>query len=261
MKYEEFFRHCLDLKKTFLCVGVDPDPEQLPAHFPRTSEGVYQFCKNLIDVTHDLSLAYKFNLAFFEIWGAPGWQILGRLLAELPPDVMTIGDAKRGDIGNSSRFYVQALFDTMGFNAATVSPYLGSESYAPFCASENHGAFVLCVTSNPSSLEIQEHGQPPLYLKVAEKVQEMNRLRNLGLVMGATKPEQLTEIRQRFPSLPFLIPGIGKQGGTAALALEVCRACGTGLINVSRSISFPETGKFPENIREATQKYSQQFQI
>ncbi len=262
MKYYEYFRNCLKEKSTFLCVGIDPDQEKLPTQFKKNPDGIYHFVQEVIDVTKDITPAYKFNLAFFELWGWKGWQILEKIISEMPNDVLIIGDAKRGDIGNSSRFYAKALFETLKFDAVTLSPYLGSDSIQPFIENESKGAFVLCVTSNPSGRELQEYGgDKPLYLKTADIVENLNKKKNLGLVIGATKPKQLINVRKQYPDLPFLIPGVGKQGGVIESAVEVCRTCGLGLINVSRSVIFPGIGKFPDNVRDAAEYYSRLLKI
>jgi len=260
MKYKDYFNHCIQTKGSFLCTGIDPDPERLPAGFSKGAQGVYKFVREVIRVTADLTPAYKFNLAFFELWGWRGIQVLERLISEAPEDILLIADAKRGDIGNSSKFYAKALLETMPFHSVTLSPYLGSDSILPFIENEKKGAFVLCVTSNPSGRELQEHGvSRPLYLKTAQIVQNLNDKKNLGLVMGATKPEQLLDVRKQFPELPFLIPGVGSQGGGVETAMAVCRENGLGLINVSRGILYPSEGTFPENVRMAAQHYRQLF--
>lgn len=260
MRYYEYFKNCVNEKNTFLCVGIDPDPEKIPPQFEKTANGIQKFVSEVISVTSDITPAYKFNLAFFEQWGWKGWQILEKIISNMPKDILLVGDAKRSDIGNSSRFYAKSLFETLGFHTVTISPYLGSDSILPFIEDESKGAFVLCVTSNPSGKEIQNHGsKQPLYLKVANIVCNLNTSKNLGLVVGATKPEQLIELRETFPNLPFLIPGIGKQGGSTEAAISACHTCGLGLINVSRSIIFPEKGDFPENVRNAAQKYAELF--
>lgn len=262
MNYITKLRKCLKEKNSFLCVGIDPDPEKLPDKFEKSVEGVFDFCKELIEATREFTPAYKFNLAFFEIWGWEGWQILEKLLALVPKDIFLVGDAKRGDIGNSSKFYAQALTKRLNFDSITVSPYLGSESILPFIEDENKGCFVLCVTSNPSGRELQDHGESkPLYQKTAEICASLNEKGNVGMVMGATKPEQLLEVREEFPDLPFLIPGVGSQGGAVETAVEACRRCGTGLINVSRGIIFAEGEEFPQNVAQAAQKYNELFKI
>ncbi len=262
MKYYEHFKNCINEKSTFLCIGIDPDPDKLPIKFGKNPDGVYQFAQEVINVTKDITPAYKFNLAFFELWGWKGWQILEKIISEMPDNVLLIGDAKRGDIGNSSKFYAKALFETLKFDAVTLSPYLGSDSIQPFIENESKGAFVLCVTSNPSGRELQEYGSgKPLYIKTADIVKNLNKRKNLGLVLGATKPEQLLDVRKQYPDLPFLIPGIGKQGGSTESAVEVCRTCGLGLINVSRSVIFPGEGKFPDNVRDVAKNYSRLLKI
>ncbi len=260
MQYKDFFPECLTLKRSYLCIGIDPDPAKLPHGFSADADGVYRFAKEIIDVTQAFTPAYKFNMAFFEIWGSKGWQALEKLLARVPKNILLISDAKRGDIGNSAKFYARAILENLPFQAVTLSPYLGSESILPFIEDASHGAFVLGVTSNPSGREIQDFGgAQPLYLKVAEIVQQINIRQNLGLVMGATKPAQLVTVRQMFPRLPFLIPGVGSQGGEVATAVKVCRECGAGLINVSRGILFPSEGTFPDNVARMAAYYQKQF--
>jgi orotidine-5'-phosphate decarboxylase len=260
MKFNQFFQKCLQKKATFLTVGIDPDPQKLPTGFAHTPQGVYNFCREVISATSDLIPAYKFNFAFFELWGWRGMRILERLIAEVPEDILLIADAKRGDIGNSAKFYARAILDTLNFRAVTISPYLGSDSLKPFIENDEKGAFVLCLTSNPAAGQLQEHGgEKSLYLRTAELVRELNTNRNLGLVIGATKPEQLISLRQQFPELPFLIPGIGHQGGETERAVMVCRQNGLGLINLSRGILYPEEGKFPDNIRTAAKYYHDLF--
>jgi orotidine-5'-phosphate decarboxylase len=262
MKYNDYFYRCIQRKGSFLCTGIDPDPEKLPDGFSKDVQGIYEFVREVIRVTADLTPAYKFNLAFFERWGWKGLQILEKLLSEVPQEILLLADAKRGDIGNSSKFYAKALLEEMPFHSATVSPYLGSDSILPFIEDESKGAFVLCVTSNSSGRELQEHGVPqPLYLKTAQIVQNLNDRKNLGLVMGATKPEQLLDVRKQFPELPFLIPGVGSQGGGVETAMAVCRDNGLGLINVSRGILYPLKGKFPDNVRAAAIHYQRLFKL
>ncbi len=259
MNYITKLKTSIKKKNTFLCVGIDPDPAKLPAKFEKNVDGVYEFCKEIINATKDYTPAYKFNLAFFEVWGWRGWKVLENLISEVPDDIFIIGDAKRGDIGNSSRFYAKALTQTLKFDSITLSPYLGSESIIPFIEDETKGAFVLCVTSNPSGRELQDHGEVPVYIKTAEICKSLNKFGNVGLVMGATKPEQLLEVNKEFPNLPFLIPGVGTQGGGVETAVEVCKNCGAGLINVSRGIIFAPGEDFPNNITNAVKKYNELF--
>ena len=262
MNYITKLKENLSQKNSFLCVGIDPDPNKLPDKFTKDVEGVFNFCYEIIEATKNYTPAYKFNLAFFEIWGWRGWQILEKLLEVVPDDIFLVGDAKRGDIGNSSKFYAKALTTTLDFDSITLSPYLGSESITPFIEDENKGCFVLCVTSNPSGRELQDHGaEKPLYLKTAEICKSLNTKGNVGMVMGATKPEQLLDVRNQFPNLPFLIPGVGTQGGSVDTAVKACRKSGAGLINVSRSIIFAKGGEFPKNVITAVKKYNKLFKI
>ncbi|MFP4546884.1 MAG: orotidine-5'-phosphate decarboxylase [Fidelibacterota bacterium] len=262
MNYITKLNESLERKNTYLCVGIDPDPAKLPDKFEQNVEGVFNFCKEVIEATKDFTPAYKFNLAFFEVWGWQGWKILENLLALVPEDIILLGDAKRGDIGNSSRFYAKALTETLNFDCITLSPYLGSESILPFIEDDSKGCFVLCVTSNPSGRELQDHGDSkPLYIKTAEICDSLNKKGNVGMVMGATKPQQLLDVREQFPGLPFLIPGVGSQGGAVDTAVEACKKNGAGLINVSRGIIFAPEGEFPDNVKNAAKKYSELFKI
>ena len=258
MNYLEKLKAANHDKGNYLCVGVDPDPDKIPDQFEKSASGVKAFCEKLIEVTKDITPAYKFNLAFFEIWGCHGWKVLEELVTQVPDDTFIIGDAKRGDIGNSSKFYAKALLQNIDFDSVNINHYLGSESITPFIQDAEKGVFVLCVTSNPSGRELQDHGEPKLYIKTAQICQQLNQKNNVGLVMGATKPEQLLEIRKQFSDMPFLIPGVGSQGGAVEAAVQVCNSIDAGLINVSRSISYPD-GQFPDNIRKSAQKYAKLF--
>ena len=259
MKFLEKLRNRSAEVDNYLCVGIDPDPDKFPNQFEKSPQGVLTFCKSLIDITSKKAAAYKFNLAFFELWGAKGFEVLSDLMNYVPEGIFTIGDAKKGDIGNSSKFYARAMYENFHFDSVTINPYLGSESIKPFIKDRTKGVFVLCVTSNPSGRELQDHGEPKLYQKTAQVCQQLDqKSKNVGLVMGATKPEQLIEIRRNFPEMPFLIPGIGSQGGTIEAAVQVCNKIEAGLINVSRGISFPE-GRYPENIKNAVDKYADLF--
>ena len=199
---------------SLLCIGLDPDPDLMP------QVGVLDFNRRIIDATCDLVCAYKPNLAFYEALGIEGMRALEETLAHIPDTIPVIGDAKRSDIGNTARAYARALFETFGFDAATVNPYLGYDSIEPFIEYSGKGVFVLCRTSNPGSAEFQElrlaEPQVPLYEMVAHRAKEWNRHGNIGLVVGATYPEELRRIRQLCPDMPLLIPGVGTQGGDLA---------------------------------------------
>ncbi|MCI0496960.1 MAG: orotidine-5'-phosphate decarboxylase [Thermoplasmata archaeon] len=223
---------------SLLCVGLDPDPDHLPAVVPRTPEGVLEFCLRTVEATREHAAAFKPNAAFFEAMGHEGVWVLEEVRRAIPRDRIAILDGKRGDIGNTARMYATAIFDRMGFDAATVSPYLGRESLLPFLERRDRGTFVLCRTSNPTAGEVQNArtGDVPLYIAIARMAAEMGD-GNAGLVVGATVPEAIAEVRRIAPAAPLLVPGVGAQGGDLAAPAA---ASGTGpvLINASRSIIY-----------------------
>lgn len=246
---------------SLLCVGLDPDPALLP---PDT--GVLEFNKAIIDATADLVCAYKLNFAFYEALDSDGFDCLKRSLDCIPPEIPAIGDAKRGDIGNTAKAYARAVFDVFGFDAVTANPYLGFDGLEPFLGYKERGVFILCRTSNAGakdfqSLTIAGTGKA-LFEVVADKAEEWNTNRNIGLVVGATYPEELKLLRERHPSLPFLIPGVGAQGGDlAAVIRDGTDARGRGaIINSSRQIIFASRGKdFAEAARKAAQTLRDQI--
>ena len=233
--------------KSLLCVGLDPDPKLMPHKV-----SVFEFNREIIDATSDIVCGYKPNLAFYEALGIDGLKALEKTLTRIPKGIPIIGDAKRGDIASSSEAYARALFETFGFDAATVNPYLGHDSVAPFIAYVDKGVFLLCKTSNPGSADFQEslcseasdmHTRP-LFELVALKAREWNTQANIGLVVGATYPEQLRKVRELCPELPLLIPGIGAQGGDLASVVRYgVDACGEkAIINCSRQILYASQG-------------------
>ncbi|WP_022834817.1 orotidine-5'-phosphate decarboxylase [Salisaeta longa] len=239
-------------KETAACVGLDPDPARLPAHLRAahdTPEAVRRFCRAIIEATAPFACAFKPNLAFFEALGRDGRAVLEDVVAALPSDVLVIADAKRGDIGNSARFYAQSLFDDLGADAVTVAPYMGHDSVTPFLQHPGTAAFVLARTSNPGASDFQEACQcngTPLHQQVAEAVQAWARATpgTGGLVVGATAPDALRTVRTACPTAPFLIPGVGAQGGTpAAVMAAAATADGPVLVNSSRSILYASAGR------------------
>ncbi|MEI6045780.1 MAG: orotidine-5'-phosphate decarboxylase [Chloroflexota bacterium] len=247
----------------FLCVGLDSDYEQLPTHlhsaFPNVQDSLFEFNRQIIVATARWVSAFKPNLAFYEQSGLPGLMALKRtcdFLKKNYPDIPIILDAKRGDIGNTNRGYATSFFDYYGADAVTVQPYLGREALVPFLSHSDKHIFVLCRTSNPGGAEIQKllvEGEP-LYLKIARLVQDdWNRLDNVGLVAGATYPEEIAAIRAVAPDLPLLIPGVGSQGGDLVSALKngLDRHGGGVIINSSRSIIYASEG---EDFAEAAGK-------
>lgn len=206
-------------KNSLVCVGLDVDPAKVPEPLRGQDDWVYRYNLGIIEATSDLVCAYKPNLAFYEALGLEGLEALYRTLKAMPPDVVVIGDAKRGDIGHTAKAYARSLFEGFGFDAATVNPYLGRDAVEPFLAYRDRGVFLLCKTSNPGSGDFQDllcqtaEGNLPLYQVVALRSRAWNSYGNVGLVVGATYPKQLAAVRQLAPELPLLIPGVGAQAG------------------------------------------------
>lgn len=234
--------------QSLLCIGLDPDPQRMP------HADVLAFNIEIIDATSDLVCAYKPNLAFYEAQGPAGLKALERTVAHIPRSIPVIGDAKRGDIASSSKAYARAAFDVFGFDAVTVSPFLGHDSIAPFLDYADRGVFILCRTSNAGAADFQDLAladpasdgrRTPLYELVARRAAEWNTLKNVGLVVGATYPEQLMRVREICPDLPLLIPGVGAQGGDLGLAVKY----GTdskgqrAIISSSRQILYASSGR------------------
>jgi orotidine-5'-phosphate decarboxylase len=231
---------------SLLCVGLDPDPALLPAN-----TGIFEFNKAIIDATADLVNAYKPNIAFYEALGNQGLDVLKRTRDYIPGDIPVIIDAKRGDIGNTARAYARGLFEYFNADAITVSPYLGYDSLEPFIEYADRGVFVLCRTSNAGAADFQslsceiEGGYEPLYAVVARRVSRWNNRGNLGLVVGATYPAELKRIRQDYPDILLLIPGIGAQGGDLAQVVShgVDSLRQRTIINSSRQVLYASRGE------------------
>lgn len=227
-------------RDSLLCVGLDPDPARETP--PSATERLWA----IIAATSDLACAYKPNLACYEALGREGFAVLERVRAAIPADIPVVADAKRGDVGHTAAAYARAWLREWGFDAMTVSPYLGDDAVEPFLAYTDKGVYVLCHTSNPGAGTFQELPvQPPagktepLYLAVADRARAWNGAGNVGLVVGATFARELELVRERCPDLPFLVPGIGAQGGD--LRSVQAAAAGAGcLITASRSICYPE---------------------
>tara|TARA_B100000424_G_scaffold271255_1_gene273214 strand:- start:5529 stop:6326 length:798 start_codon:yes stop_codon:yes gene_type:complete len=223
---------------SYLCVGIDISPELLGSN---NLDDLISHSKLVVDATRDIALAYKPNFAFFERWGPKGFEWLEQLVNYIGEGPILIADAKRGDIGTTARQYAQSVFNYFGFDCVTLSPYLGVDSIDPFISSSKKGVFILCRTSNPSGFEFQNmatKNNTTLYESVALWAKSLNKEDNIGLVVGATAPEELSAVRSLAPELPLLIPGIGAQGGDLEKSIRVSNSTGIGIINVSRSISF-----------------------
>ena len=237
-------------KQSVLCVGLDPDiariPESFCPHLPDT-ERLVAFNEKIIEVTHPFASSYKLNFAFYERYGSEGWVALERTKTLIPDTAITIADNKRGDIGNSARFYASSVFEAMQFDACTVAPYMGSDSITPFLAYPEKAAFILARTSNPGGKELQEQeiNGEPLYKVLVRQLsnQAVHYPGATGLVVGATTGAAMAEIRQLAPELPFLIPGVGAQGGDpGAVMAATYVGPGTVLVNSSRSILYASSG-------------------
>ena len=257
---------CSRRNRSLLCVGLDPEIERLPEGFPKDVRGLLAFNRAVIEATSDLVCAYKPNLAFYEALGSEGLRLLEDTVASVPDGVPTIGDAKRGDIANTARLYAEALYDRLGFDSVTVNPYLGMESLAPFLERSEKGVWVLCRTSNVGAEDLQtlqvgaDGGREPVYMRVLRLVQSAASRAEKGVVVGATSPEVLREIRRAAPGMPLLIPGVGAQGGDLAAAVSAA-ATGPVVINASRSVLYGPPARDPLGaIRERAERLRARIQ-
>jgi len=249
------------LKKSFLCIGLDVDLNKIPKDLLEFDDPIFEFNKAIIDATHDLCVSYKPNTAFYEAYGIKGWQSLQKTINyinENHPEIFTIADAKRGDIGNTSSMYAKAFFEDLNFDSVTVAPYMGKDSVEPFLAFENKHTIMLALTSNEGAFDFQtlETNGKELYKQVLETSKGWKNSENLMYVVGATKAEYFTEIRKIIPTSFLLVPGVGAQGGSLQ---EVCKygmSDNVGLlINSSRGIIYASNGvDFAQKAREEAMK-------
>ena len=258
----------INLKKSFLCVGLDVDLNKIPQRFLALEDPIFEFNKAIIDATHDLAVAYKPNIAFFEAYGIKGWLSLKKTIDyinENYPEVFTIADAKRGDIGNTSSMYAKAFFEDLNFDSITVAPYMGKDSVEPFLAFEDKHTIMLALTSNEGAFDFQTlnvDGEE-LYKRVLETSKSWKNSENLMYVVGATKAEYFTEIRKIVPDSFLLVPGVGAQGGSLS---EVCKYgmnANVGLlINSSRGIIYAsKEDDFAEKARAEALKMQQEMAV
>ncbi|MFC1952121.1 orotidine-5'-phosphate decarboxylase [Chloroflexota bacterium] len=264
MNFVEKLTNTTRKNKSLLCVGLDPDPERMP-----DGVGVFEFNKAIIEATADLVCAYKPNFAFYEALGNEGLDALRQTVKYVPDNIPVIADAKRGDIGNTAKAYARAIFDYFNFDATTVNPYLGFDSVEPFIQYNDKGVFILCRTSNASAADFQslhcateEHRPRPLFELVALKASQWNMHGKIGLVVGATYPEELRLIRQSHPDMLLLIPGIGAQGGDLATTVRYgVNARGEGaIINSSRAVIYASRGKdFAQAARQTASSIREQI--
>ncbi|HET8752858.1 MAG TPA: orotidine-5'-phosphate decarboxylase [Salinimicrobium sp.] len=251
-------------KQSFLCIGLDVDHEKIPQHLLAEDDPIFAFNKAIIDATHHLCVAFKPNIAFYEAYGLTGWKALEKTIVYLKknyPEIFTIADAKRGDIGNTSGRYAKAFLEELAFDSITVAPYMGKDSVEPFLEIKDKHTILLALTSNEGAFDFQTQkvDNEELFLKVIRTSKTWKNAENLMYVVGATKAEYFSEIRKIIPDNFLLVPGIGSQGGDLQ---EVCK---TGmnedvglLINASRSIIYASEGK---DFAEAAAKKAEEIQL
>ncbi|MBC3759522.1 orotidine-5'-phosphate decarboxylase [Hyunsoonleella sp. SJ7] len=255
-------------KQSFLCVGLDVDLIKIPKHLLEKEDPIFAFNKAIIDATHHLCVAYKPNTAFYEAYGLKGWKALEKTinyLNENHPNIFTIADAKRGDIGNTSTMYAKAFFEDLGFDSVTVAPYMGKDSVEPFLAFEDKHTILLALTSNRGAFDFQTKlvDDIEVYKHVLETSKAWKNSENLMYVVGATKAEYLADIRNIIPDSFLLVPGVGAQGGNLQ---EVCRYGMTDsvglLINSSRGIIYASNGEdFATAAAEKAKDLQKQMQM
>lgn len=235
-------------KGSYLCVGLDTDPQKLPTSLSKDADGVLSFNKAIIDATLDHCVAYKINTAFYEALGRRGWEVMEQTVAHIPDTHFRIADAKRGDIGNTSTQYARAFLQALPFDAVTIAPYMGEDSVRPFLQFEGKWGIVLGLTSNPGAADfelqrLERQGKPLLYEQVMRTVATWGTTENLMFVVGATQTTQFETIRQIVPDHFLLVPGVGAQGGSLKeISQKALTPEGGLLVNVSRDIIYASAG-------------------
>ncbi len=248
-------------KKSFLCIGLDTDLKKIPRHLHKASDPIFEFNKQIIDATHDLCVAYKPNIAFYESIGSAGWEALEKTADYLKQfkDIFSIADAKRGDIGNTSSMYAQAFFGSMDFDSVTVAPYMGEDSVTPFLQQEGKWVILLALTSNKGAADFQTENE--LYKSVLTKSQQWGNTDNMMYVIGATRAEMLAEVRKIIPNHFLLVPGVGAQGGSLQDVVKygMNKECGL-LVNSSRGIIYASDKEdFTAKAREEAMKMQEEM--
>jgi len=261
MNREDLVKHIYS-KKSFLCVGLDSDITKIPQHLLSYKDPIFEFNKRVIDATKDYCVAYKPNIAFYESLGPKGWETLEKTMDYIPKDIFTIADAKRGDIGNTSKMYAKTFFEYFNFDSVTVAPYMGEDSITPFLEYDNKWVIILGLTSNKGSNDFQrinDHNGRPLYEHVITKSQLWGNPKNLMYVIGATHPDDFKDIRQLAKDFFFLVPGIGAQGGDLDSVMEYGSNQDVGLlINSSRGIIYADNS---ENFENFVSQSAQEIQV
>lgn len=264
----EHLSNNISKKQSCLCVGLDSDIQKIPKHLLSHEDPLFEFNRQLIKATAPYTVAYKLNIAFYEAMGPKGWKSIAKTLKIIPSDILVIADAKRGDIGNTSKLYARTFFETYNFDALTIAPYMGEDSVTPFLEFENKWIFLLALTSNSGALDFQYHSdsKEELYQKVIRVSQHWAQQypATLGYVVGATKTEQLADIRNQAPNAWFLVPGVGAQGGDLHAVCQLAATPFGGLlINSSRSIIYAsqdrdfatQAEKVAKRLQEAMKQY------
>ena len=256
----------IKLKKTYLCVGLDTDIEKIPKHLLKFEDPVYEFNKAIIDATKDFCVAYKPNIAFYEKNGDKGWISLKKTIEYIPSNILTIADAKRGDIGNTSTMYAKAFFENLNFNCITLSPYMGVDSVSKYLSYNNKWIILLALTSNKGSLDFQNAKLANglhLFEEIIKTSKKWGSLNNTMYVVGATQAERLKEVRKIIPDHFLLVPGVGKQGGSLSKVAKYALNSDCGiLVNSSRSIIYAsDCLNFSENAKIEAKKIQQKMSI
>jgi len=263
MSRQELFEQ-IQKKKSFLCVGLDTDLGKIPSYLLKEKDPIFEFNRQIIDATADLSVAYKPNIAFYEALGPKGWESLQKTLDYIPDDIFSIADAKRGDIGNTSSLYAKAFFETMDFDSVTVAPYMGIDSVKPFLDFDGKWVILLALTSNEGSMDFQltlsKEGKP-LFQDVLEKSSQWGTPENLMYVVGATRGEKIAEVRSIVPEHFFLVPGVGAQGGSLEEVAKYGMNAHCGLlVNSSRGIIYAGNGTdFANSARKEAAKLQEEM--
>ncbi|SRR6056297_382921 len=262
MNRKDLEQHIIN-RVSCLCIGLDSDFTKIPDHLTADHTGVLQFNKEIIDATRELCVAYKLNSAFYEVLGPEGWSVMKETIEYIGSEHFIIADAKRGDIGNTAIQYAITFFDHLGADAITLSPYMGGDSLSPFLAYDDKWSIILALTSNPGSSDFQwqQSNGKYLYEHVTETVKEIGSPENTMFVVGGTRKEDLEAMRAICPKHFFLVPGVGKQGGTVASVMQAGSDQSNSyglLINSSRSIIFSSSGK---DFAEAAKASAKELQL
>lgn len=267
MTREQLFEQIL-LKKSYLCIGLDTDPQKLPQHLLDTEDPVFEFNRQIIEATADLCVAYKPNIAFYEAQGPQGWISLDKTLKVIPDEIFTIADAKRGDIGNTSELYARAFFENMNFDSITVAPYMGADSVKPFLVQGGKWVILLALTSNPGSqdfqmLKLADGNEEYLFEQVLRTSSTWATAGQMMYVVGATQAEYVQRVRELVPEHFLLVPGVGAQGGSLEeiSRLGMNMQCGL-LVNSSRAIIYASSGQdFAEKARAAALAVQREMEV